>query len=173
MDVPLTLGHQKWVRQLNDHTRFVSIDLRADENAKSGENVISALSGYPVAVSMAKGSPQYCGDTWSVQRLLDRRQCDFLLLFAGRRLEAELASLSENAREHLAALPKAVFFSGPRPDAAVLNNAIVLQIAIPGATGSGDFCRLDNVLLPLKALRKTHLPSDQDALHQLFESLSR
>jgi len=66
-DDPVTLGHQKWVRQLNDLTRMVSISLRTDGNGQSAENVLSAFSGYPVAVSQAKGIPEYCGDiciTW-------------------------------------------------------------------------------------------------------------
>jgi len=104
-DNPLTLGHQKWVRRLNEHTRMVSIGLRTDGNGQSAENVMSAFSGYPVAVSQAKGIPEYCGDIWSVSRLLAQGQCDFLLLFAGQNLETELASLGASARANLAAIP--------------------------------------------------------------------
>ena len=170
-DKPVTLGHQKWVRRLNDHTRMVSIGLRTDGNGQSAENVMSAFSGYPVAVSQAKGIPEYCGEIWSAGRLLERRQCDFLLLFAGRNLETELASLGTDAQANLAALPKVVIFSGPRPESALLKNAIVLQVAIPGASGSGDFCRLDDVLLPLAALRESKLPTDEEILGRVFEAL--
>lgn len=169
-DDPETLGHQKWVRQLSDHTRMVSIGLRTDGNGRSGENVMSAFSGYPVAVSQAKGIPEYCGDIWSTSRLLERGQCDFLLLFAGRSLETELASLGTCAREHLATLPKVVIFSGPRPESPLLKNARMLQVAIPGASSSGDFCRLDDVLLPLAALRESKLPTDEAILCRVFES---
>ena len=170
-DNPLTLGHQKWVRRLNEHTRMVSIGLRTDGNGQSAENVMSAFSGYPVAVSQAKGIPEYCGDIWSVSRLLEKQQCDFLLLFAGQNLETELASLGTDAQANLAALPKVVIFSGPRPDSALLNNSGVLQVAIPGASASGDFCRLDDVLLPMGALRDSKLPTGEEILGRVFEAL--
>ncbi len=170
-DAPVTLGHQKLVRRLNDHTRMVSIGLRTDENGRSAENVIAALCGYPMAVSQAKGIPEHCGNIWSASRLLDRRQCDFLLLFAGRNWKNELALLSATAKANLAALPKVVIHSGPRPDTAVLNNARMLQVAVAGASGSGDFCRLDDVLLPLVALVDSKLPTDEQLLSRVFDGL--
>ena len=170
-DDPLTLGHQKLIRQLNDHTRMVSIGLRTDGNGKSGENVMSAFSGYPVAVSHAKGIPEYCGNIWSPSRLLEQRQCDFLLLFAGRSLETELSSLGTGAQAHLAAIPKLVIFSGPRPESTLLNNADMLQVAIPGASASGDFCRFDDVLSPMAALRESNLPTDEAILRRVSEEL--
>lgn len=170
-DDPVTLGHQKWVRQVNDHTGMVSIGLRTDGNGQSAENVLAAFSGYPVAVSQAKGIPEYCGDIWSASRLLEQRQCDALLLFAGRNLEAELASLSADARANLAVLPKAVIFSGPRPESALLKNASMLQVAVAGASGGGDFCRLDDVLLPMTALRESKLPTAVAILSRVFDAL--
>ena len=170
-DNPLTLGHQKWVRRLNDHTRMVSIGLRTDGNGRSAENVMSAFSGYPVAVSQAKGIPEYCGDIWSASRLLEQRQCDSLLLFAGRNLETELASLSTGAQANLSTLPKYVIFSGPKPDLDLLKNASMLQVAAPGASATGDFCRLDDVLLPLGALRDSKLPTAEAILGRVFDAV--
>lgn len=167
-DDPVTLGHQKWIRQINDHTSMVSIGLRTDGNGQSAENVMSAFSGYPVAVSQAKGIPQYCGDIWSASRLIEHRQCDFLLLFAGRNLEAQLDSLGESARANLAALPQAVIFSGPQPESDLLKNATMLPVAVAGASGSGDFCRLDDVLLPLTALRESKLPTGEAILRAIL-----
>lgn len=172
-DDALTLIHQKWIRQLNDHTRMVSIGLRSDCNGQSGENVLSAFSGYPVAVSQAKGIPQYYGDVWSASRLIEQRQCDFLLLFAGRSLESELTSLSKEALNNLAEIPKVVLHGGLPPKSAAFKNANMMQIAIPGASGSGDFCRLDDVLLPTTALHESPLPNDWEILGRVFEALKQ
>jgi len=169
-DAPVTLAHQKLMRRLNDFTRLVSIALRTDGNGQSAENVMTAFSGYPFAVSHAKGIPEYCGDIWSASRLLERRQCDFLLLFVGRNWKKELASLDEQARANLAAIPKVVIHSGPRPDSALLENARMLQVAIAGASGSGDYCRLDNVLLPMTALRESKLPTDEELLCRVLNA---
>jgi len=170
-DDPITLGHQKLVRQLNDCTRMVSIGLRSDGNAKSGENVMAAFSGYPDAVSQTNGIPEYCGDIWSASRLLEQGQCDSLLLFAGQNLETELASLSTAARANFATLPKAVIFGGAKPDSDLLKNALMLQAATPGASGGGDFCRFDDVLLPLAALRDSKMPTDEEILGRVFDGL--
>ena len=171
-DDPVTLSHQKLVRRLNDHTRMVSIGLRTDENGRSAENVMAAFSGYPVSVSQAKGIPEYCGDIWSASRLLERGQCDFLLLFTGRNWERELASMNSTAKANLAALSKVVIHSGTRPDSDVLNNALMLQVAIAGASGSGDFSRFDDALLPLAPLVDSNLPTDAELLSRVFDVLT-
>ena len=132
---------------------------------------MSAFSGYPVAVSQAKGIPEYCGDIWSASRLLEQRQCDSLLLFAGRNLATELASLSTGAQANLSTLPKYVIFSGPKPDLDLLKNASMLQVAAPGASATGDFCRLDDVLLPLGALRDSKLPTAEAILGRVFDAV--
>ncbi len=168
-DDPITLGHQKLVRQLNDHTRMVSIGLRDDGNSQSGENVLAAFSGYPRAVSLTKRIPEYCGNVWSAGRLLEERKCDFLLLFAGRAFEKDLAALGPAADAWFGSIPKGIIHYGALPEH--LSSADTLQIAIPGDSAEGDFCRLDDVLLPLNLLRQSELPTDLQVLERLYDAI--
>ena len=86
-------------------------------------------------------------------------------------MESKLSSLGSDALAHLTALPKVVIYSGVLPELAALKNATTLQFAIAGASGSGDFCRLDDVLLPMTALRESGLPTDEEVLRRVFDTL--
>ena len=87
----VTLDSQALVRELNDHTRFVGLDLRADQNAASGENVLAAFSGAPVAISLTMGIPQYNGAEHAAETILANGETDFVLLSPVRALRQRLA----------------------------------------------------------------------------------
>ena len=46
----------------------------------------------------------------------------------------------------------------------------MLQVAIAGVSGGGDYCRLDNVLLPMTALGESKLPTGEELLCRVFNA---
>ena len=167
-DDPVTLSHQKLVRELNDVTRCVSIGLRDDANGVGAENVLASLSGYPTAVSQAAGFPQFQGNVFAASTLMESGTSDFLLLFAGTDLERDLKTLSGKARAHFDSMPKFIVHTGPAPK---IESATLLQVGVCGFDDGGEYCRLDDVSLPLVALVESSLPRTQAALKELLRCI--
>ena len=163
----VTLDSQALVWELNDHTRFVSLDLRTDQNAASGENVLASFSGAPVAVSLAMGFPQYNGAEYSAESILENGETDFVLLFAGAGTTEEIASLSPQAQGYLAKVPKAVVSSAGKLD---LASDILIETDPPGVSDSGEFCRIDDVSLKVDRLVKGNCGSAFDFLRMIRSS---
>lgn len=171
------LASQALVRELNDLTRFVSLGLRSDQNAASGENVLAAFSGYPAAVNLAMGFPQYNGAEFAAESLLENQETDFVLLLAGFGSADEIKTLSPAARRYLSNVPKAVITSdaaGNLP--ADFDYEFCLEVDLPGVNDSGEFCRADDVSLGVDALlggaRSTAFKFLETILHELRSSPS-
>jgi formylmethanofuran dehydrogenase subunit B len=149
-------------RELNQHTRFVSLGLRSDANARSAENVIAWSSGYPFAVNYAQSIPRFNRLEHSAAVLLERGECD--LIVAGPGIEKDVQSLSPKARKHFQATAKIMLTSA----ASEADAAIVLHVAAAGIDSEGDFCRQDDVALPLTKLVATERPSAVEAIEQIL-----
>ena len=171
-DDAITLGHQKLVRQLNDHTRFVSLGLRDDQNAQSAENVLAAFSGYPQSISLGRGHASYCGDIFSAATALKDGACDYLLLFAGLELERNLERLDKLTRDHLLGTPKAIVHCGNLKPSIEIGNVDLINVAAPGGTASGEYCRIDDVSLALSALRPDRRLSGTEVLDLIWQALN-
>ena len=164
-DDPHTLSHQKLVRELNDFTRCVSLGLRDDANGVGAENVLAAFSGYPTAVSQMAGYPQFQGNVFAASTLIESGSCDFLLLFAGPELARDLKTLSDKARAHFDSMPKFIVHTVA---AAEIKSATMLQVGVCGFDDGGEYCRLDDVSLPLVPLLESSLPNTQAVLEELL-----
>ena len=162
----ITVASQTLIRSLNDHTRFVSLSLRADQNAASGENVLAALSGFPTAVNLAMSIPQYNGPEYAAETVLENGECDFVLLFAGQGTASEIEGLSPTAKAHLTKTPKALISSEILPE---IDAEIRLHVDVPGVSDSGEFCRVDNVSMDARAVVAGDLGSARDLLEMVFE----
>ena len=171
-DDALTLAHQKLVRQLNDHTRFVSLGLRDDQNAQSAENVLAAFSGYPQSVSLGRGHASYCGDLFSAATALHNGACDYLLLFAGLELERNLEELDKQTRDHFLNTPKAIVHCGNLNSSTELGDADLVNVGAPGGSASGEYCRIDDVSLALSVLRPNQRPSGTEVLDLIWQALN-
>lgn len=146
----VTMASQRMIRDLNDHTRFISFALRTDQNAISGENVLAAFSGFPVAVNLGSAQPSYNGAEFSAESILENGECDFVLWVAGYGTEAELMSLSPSARSFFDSVPKIVVTT----DAAFYTTAQDrLIITRPGIDDHGEWVRLDDVSLGVTAIK--------------------
>ena len=164
----VTVASQTLVRELNDHTRFVSLSLRADQNAASGENVMAAFSGFPAAVNLSMSIPQYNGSEYAAETVLENGECDFVLLFAGQGTSGEIDKLSPAAQACLAKTPKALISSEVLPE---LDAQLQVHVDRPGVSDSGEYCRMDDVSMAAPGIVAGELGSAADLLRLVFERL--
>ena len=155
------------IRLLNNHTRFVGMKLRTDGNAHSGENVLAWSSGYPMAVNYNHSFPRYNQLEYSAETLLLRNECDAILFATGADLQTCFASLSRTAKDHLASIPKIAI--SPIPN---FPSDVVFEVGVPGLTESGEYCRNDDVSLPVNTIHKSDLDSADDILLKILSALS-
>ncbi len=160
----VTRASQALVRELNDHTRFVSLGLRADQNASSGENVLAAFSGFPAAVNLAMGFPRYNGPQFAAETLLENGDVDFVLLFAGWGTSVELQSLTPAAKSFLTNVPKAVVTSDSNFN---LPAEFRLEIEVPGVGEAGEFCRVDDVSMGVAQIATRTRPTAFEFLRSM------
>lgn len=164
----VTLASQTLVRELNDHTRFVSLALRADQNGASGENVLAALSGFPAAVNLSMSIPQYNGPEYAAETVLENGECDFVLLFAGQGTSGEIDKLSPAAKACLAKAPKALISSAGLSG---LDAELLVHVDRPGVSDSGEFCRVDDVSMAASGMVSGSLGSAAEFLRLVFQRL--
>lgn len=138
------------IGDLNNQTRFVSLGMRNDSNAQGAENVLAWSSGFASAVNLQRGFPRSNGLEYSSQAVLEQGECDLILLASTESLESSLASLTENAVTHFQRTPKIVITTSELVGAD--NVRIRIMVSKPGKNANGDYCRQDNVALPLTAL---------------------
>lgn len=162
----VAIASQRLVRELNDHTRFVSLALRNDQNGASGENVLASFSGFPAAVDLSMSIPQYNGPEYAAETVLENGNCDFVLLFAGWGTSREIDKLSPAARATLAKTPKALI-SSEVPIG--LDAELLVQVDRPGVSDTGEFCRIDDVSMASGGIVSGGLGSATDLLRLVFE----
>ena len=165
----VTVASQTLIRELNDHTRFVSLGLRSDQNGASGENVMAALSGFPVAVNLSMSIPQYNGPEYAAETVLENGECDFILLFAGWGTSGEIDKLSPAAQACFAKSPKALISSDPSLE---LDAQLLVHVDRPGVSDSGEFCRVDDVSMAASGMVSENLGSATEFLSLVFQRLS-
>lgn len=152
------------IKKLNDFTRFVGLKLRSDANAQSAENVLAWSTGYPFAVSHSSGYPRYNWLEHAAETTLTRGECDAVLLATGVDMQLTLSDLSRTARDHLGAIPKITL--SPIEN---LPSDIAFQIGVPGISESGEFCRLDDISLPVSSFTANCEPSAKTILDRILE----
>ncbi len=138
------------IRELNDQTRFVSLAMRDDSNAQSAENVLTWSSGFPFAINLHQGLPRSSWLEYSAETVLSRGECDLVLLASTGSLAGSMKLLNSQAAEYLQRIPKIII---SEVDSVGMDNTRVsLNVSRPGQNSSGDFCRQDDVALPLTNL---------------------
>ena len=162
-------------RQLNSLTRFACVGLRRDANAISAENVLAWSSSFPFAIRCEKQAskinrailnPSFNYNQWSASSVLNRGECDAVLVGSTESLN----QLSSSGRKHLDRIEPIFlvdeFHDRPNANTSGAENAIV----IPVAGESGDWCRMDDVALPLKS-EPSKLKSSREVLELILAGL--
>ncbi|HEX6619211.1 MAG TPA: hypothetical protein VF024_06115, partial [Solirubrobacteraceae bacterium] len=141
------------VRDLSRERHAVTLAVRGDGNARGAEDVLAWQTGFPAAVSFARGYPRANPGELSAAALLDRGEVDAALVIACDALE-QLPALRE--------LPTVVI------DARATDMAKAARVAFATAADgievAGTAHRMDGVPLPLRALLDGDRPTAEDVL---------
>jgi formylmethanofuran dehydrogenase subunit B len=129
------------VRDLSRQRHAVTLGLRGEGNARGAEDVLAWQTGFPAAVSFARGHPRANPGELSAAALLDRGEVDAALVVASDALE-RLPGLRE--------LPTVVVDARATETARAAR--VAFATAVEGIEVAGTAHRMDGVPIPLRAL---------------------
>jgi formylmethanofuran dehydrogenase subunit B len=124
---------------LNDRTRGAVIALRAGGNRTGAESVMTAQTGYPMAVDFISGAPRYRPHDLAAQAT------DGVLVVG------DAGALGSDLLARISAAPYAVIGSGAS-EGPLARGRAAIDTARPGVHEAGSALRLDEVPLPLRRL---------------------
>jgi formylmethanofuran dehydrogenase subunit B len=141
------------VRDLSRERHAVTLALRADGNARGAEDVLAWQTGFPAAVSFARGHPRANPGEYSAGPLLDRGEVDAALVIGCDALER---------LPGLRALPTVVVDA--RDTETAKTARVAFATAADGIDVAGTAHRMDGVPVPLRALLDGDRPTAEDVL---------
>jgi formylmethanofuran dehydrogenase subunit B len=146
------------VRDLSRDRHAVTLALRGDGNGRGAEDVLAWQTGFPAAVSFARGYPRANPGELSAAALLERGEVDAALVIASDPLE----HLPGRAADHLRELPIVVVDAYATATAAAAR--VAFATAADGVEVPGTVHRMDGVPIPLRAPLATERPGAGDVL---------
>jgi formylmethanofuran dehydrogenase subunit B len=154
------------VRDLNDHARFYARRMRVQGDVAGADTVLAWQTGYPFAVSLARGYPRYGPGEFSAHGLLERGEVDACLLVGSD----GLAGFPEAAIEHLRRVP--TISLDPPAALPALTPTVRIATAVYGVHRHGTAYRMDEVPVPLRPfLPSGGVPSDAEVLGMIAARL--
>jgi formylmethanofuran dehydrogenase subunit B len=147
------------VRDLARERHAVTLGLRGEGNARGAEDVLAWQTGFPAAVSFARGHPRANPGELSAAALLERGEVDAALVVASDPLVHLPAAAAQRLRE----LPTVVVDA--RATATAQAARVAFATAADGIEVPGTVHRMDGVPIPLRApLAGAHAGSIEDVL---------
>jgi formylmethanofuran dehydrogenase subunit B len=146
------------VRDLAHVAHVVALPLRQDGNARGAEDVLAWQTGYPAAVSFARGHPRARHGEFSAAGLLERRETDAALIVG---FDA-LRHLPPRAAEHLRSIPTIVV--DPRATETAAAARVAFATAAGGVQREGTAHRMDGVPVTLRAPLASERVGDGEVL---------
>lgn len=141
--------------------RWYAMRMGGQGNVVGADSVLLWQTGYPFAVSLARGYPRYNPGEFSALGLLERNEADACLLIGTETLDW----LSPPAMAHLRRIPTVVL-DPPGVDS-TFAPTVRIRTAVPGIHEAGTAYRMDGVPVPLRAVLPTHYPSDRKILDDI------
>jgi formylmethanofuran dehydrogenase subunit B len=154
------------VRDLATVTHVVALPLRHHGNARGAEDVLAWQTGYPSAVSFARGHPRARPGEFSAAGVLGRGEADAALVVG---FDA-LSHLPPAAADHLRRIPTIVVGECGPATAAVAR--VAFATAAAGVHREGIAHRMDGVPVPLRAPLPARRPGDAEVLEAIAERIS-
>jgi formylmethanofuran dehydrogenase subunit B len=155
------------VRELCHDTHAVAMTLRHEANAAGAEDVLAWQTGYPSAVSFARGHPRADPGVLTAAAVLERGDADAALVVGSD----PLSHLPAAAVERLRAIP--LISVDPCATATADAARVAIATAAAGVHRAGVVHRLDGVPVPLRAVLEPDRPGDEEVLTALAERLAR
>ena len=153
------------VAELNEYTRFSVLPMRGHGNVAGADQVLTWQTGYPFAVSLARGWPEYGPGEFSASDLLARHETDAALIIASD----PVAHLPAAAGEWVRQIP--VIAIDPNPNLTTSTARVVLPTACCGIDAGGTYYRMDGVPIRLRPVLEAARPTDEQVLRQLLALL--
>jgi formylmethanofuran dehydrogenase subunit B len=142
------------VRDLSRDRHAVTLALRSDANARGAEDVLAWQTGFPTAVSFARGHPRANPGELSAAGLLERGEVDAALVVAAEPppglLELPAIVVGATATAAIAAAVRVAFAT-----------------AADGIEVAGTMHRMDGVPVPLRPPLAAQRPSVEDVLMEI------
>ena len=160
LDEPGALALFSLVRDLSRERHAVTLGLRGEGNARGAEDVLTWQTGFPAAVSFARGHPRANPGELSAAALLERGEVDAALVIACDAL-ARLPGLRE--------LPTVVIDARDTETAKAAR--VAFATAVEGIEVAGTAHRMDGVPVPLRALLDGDRPAPAVVLAAIAERL--
>jgi formylmethanofuran dehydrogenase subunit B len=133
------------VRDLAREAHVVALPLREEGNARGAEDVLAWQTGYPAAVSFARGHPRALPGEFSAPAMLERGETDAALIVG---FDA-LRHLPPRAADTLRRIPTIVV--DPRATETAAAARVAFATAAAGVRRDGTIHRMDGVPLTLRA----------------------
>ena len=146
------------VRDLARSAHVVTLALRQEGNARGAEDVLAWQTGYPAAVSFARGHPRARPGEFSAAGLLERGEPDAALIVG---FDA-LRHLPPRAVENLRRIPTVVV--DPRATETAAAARVAFATAAAGVQREGTAHRMDGVPVTLRAPLASERVGDGDVL---------
>jgi formylmethanofuran dehydrogenase subunit B len=146
------------VRDLARVAHVVALPLRENGNARGAEDVLAWQTGYPAAVSFARGHPRARLGEFSTAGLLERGETDAALIVG---FDA-LRHLPPSAADQLRRIPTIVV--DPRATETAAAARVAFATAAAGVGREGTVHRMDGVPLTLRAPLASERLGDSEVL---------
>ncbi len=155
------------VAELNRFNRFSAMPMRGHGNVAGADQVITWLSGYPSAVSFARGFPQIGPGEFTSVDMLARREADAALIIASD----PMAHFPYGAAEHLRRIP--TILMAPTANCSTEAARVFLPTACCGIDLPGTAYRMDNVPLRLRAVLDNERPADEEIFSRIIKAVKQ
>jgi formylmethanofuran dehydrogenase subunit B len=146
------------VRDVARIAHVVAMPLRQEGNARGAEDVLAWQTGYPAAVSFARGQPRARPGEFSAAGLLERGETDAALIVG---FDA-LRHLPPLAADHLRRIPTIVV--DPRASETAAAARVAFATAAGGVRREGTAHRMDGVPVRLRAPLSSEGAGDGEVL---------
>ncbi len=130
-------------------------------NLAGALNVLTWRTGYPSAVSLARGFPRHGPGEFNAADLLSTGEVDAALIVSGD----PSSRLPGRARERLGRIPRIVL--GSDDSGMTPSPTVFFRTAVFGINTSGTVYRLDGVPLPLRRVLASPCSSDEVVLRAI------
>jgi formylmethanofuran dehydrogenase subunit B len=155
------------VRDLARVAHVVALPLRREGNARGAEDVLAWQTGYPAAVSFARGHPRARPGEFSAAGLLERGEPDAALIVG---FDA-LRQLPPRAADNLRRIPMVVV--DPRATETASAARVAFATAAAGVQREATAHRMDGVPLTLRAPLVSERVGDGDVLAAIQARIAR
>lgn len=158
-------GLSQLVTDLCANTRFTIRGLGVAGLVGAG-STLTWLTGFPLAVNMARGFPRYGPGEYTADELLARGEVDACVVVGSERI----SDLSPVAQQTLRRVPTIVLdYLHAEPD---WKPTVRFTTAVYGVHAAGTAYRMDDVAIPLRQLAASHYATDHNVLRAITQKLT-